>query len=158
MIQGHAARALRFILTWEKNSGAGKRIALPDAIATAFWSCGTLVFMQYDRDESGKMTPLPRPSIDTGLGLERLAAVVQGVHSNWESDLFRPIIQRVEELSGKECRGKDLDSVAIRVIADHSRACRFSYCRRYPSVQRRTGICAAADPEEGLAIRKVHRA
>ena len=81
--------------------------------------------MQYDRDESGKMTPLPRPSIDTGLGLERLAAVVQGVHSNWESDLFRPIIQRVEELSGKECRGKDLDSIAIRVIADHSRAAAF---------------------------------
>jgi alanyl-tRNA synthetase len=81
--------------------------------------------MQYERDETGQMRPLPRPSIDTGLGLERLAVVVQGVHSNWESDLFLPIIQRVEELSGKRCQGRDLDSVAIRVIADHSRAAAF---------------------------------
>ncbi len=71
------------------------------------------------------MTPLPRPSIDTGLGLERLAAVVQGFNSNWESDLFAPIIHHVEDLSGKKCTGQDLDSIAIRVIADHSRAAAF---------------------------------
>ena len=63
--------------------------------------------MQYDRDHEGKMTPLPRPSIDTGLGLERLAAVVQGkkakqVFTNWDSDLFLPVIQRVEALSGRK--------------------------------------------------------
>jgi alanyl-tRNA synthetase len=90
-----------------------------------FLELWNLVFMQYDRDASGKMTPLPRPSIDTGLGLERLAAVVEGVRSNWESDLFKPIIHRMEELSGKRCRGQDLDSIAIRVIADHSRAAAF---------------------------------
>jgi alanyl-tRNA synthetase len=105
--------------------GCGEPNCAPGCDCDRFLELWNLVFMQYDRDESGKMTPLPRPSIDTGLGLERLAAVVQGVHSNWESDLFRPIIQRVEELSGKECRGKDLDSIAIRVIADHSRAAAF---------------------------------
>jgi len=105
--------------------GCGEPDCAPGCDCDRFLELWNLVFMQYDRDESGKMTPLPRPSIDTGLGLERLAAVVQGVHSNWESDLFRPIIQRVEELSGKQCRGKDLDSIAIRVIADHSRAAAF---------------------------------
>ncbi|AFM25225.1 alanine--tRNA ligase [Desulfomonile tiedjei] len=97
----------------------------PECECDRFLELWNLVFMQYDRDASGKMSPLPRPSIDTGLGLERLAAVVQGVDSNWESDLFRPIIHYVEELSGKECRGNDRDSIAIRVIADHSRAAAF---------------------------------
>ena len=105
--------------------GCGSPDCGPGCDCDRFLELWNLVFMQFDRDASGKMTPLPRPSIDTGLGLERLAAVVQGVTSNWESDLFRPIIRRVEELSGKECRGKDLDSVAIRVIADHSRAAAF---------------------------------
>lgn len=81
-----------------------------------------LVFMQFDRDIAGVTTPLPRPSIDTGLGLERLAAVVQGAASNWESDLFKPMINHLEQLSGRVCRGKTLDAVAIRVIADHTRA------------------------------------
>ena len=84
-----------------------------------------LVFMQFERDASGTMTPLPKPSIDTGLGLERLAAVVQGVDSNWESDLFGPLIRHIEDLSGRECKGKNLDSIAIRVIADHTRAAAF---------------------------------
>ncbi|HMK37630.1 MAG TPA: alanine--tRNA ligase [Desulfomonilaceae bacterium] len=97
----------------------------PECDCDRFLELWNLVFMQFDRDSSGRMTPLPRPSIDTGLGLERLAAVVQGVKSNWESDLFKPIIHRVEQLSGKLCRGQDLDSVAIRVIADHSRAAAF---------------------------------
>jgi alanyl-tRNA synthetase len=105
--------------------GCGSSDCGPECDCDRFLELWNLVFMQFDRDASGKMTPLPRPSIDTGLGLERLAAVVQGVSSNWESDLFRPIIRRVEELSGKVCRGKDLDAVAIRVIADHSRAAAF---------------------------------
>jgi alanyl-tRNA synthetase len=90
-----------------------------------FLELWNLVFMQFERDSTGKMTPLPKPSIDTGLGLERLAAVVQGVRSNWESDLFKPIIKKIEELSGKICQGSNLDSIAIRVIADHSRAAAF---------------------------------
>jgi alanyl-tRNA synthetase len=97
----------------------------PDCDCDRFLELWNLVFMQFDRDASGKMTPLPRPSIDTGLGLERLAAVVQGKDSNWESDLFLPLIRHLEEISGRECKGKDLDSIAIRVIADHSRAAAF---------------------------------
>jgi alanyl-tRNA synthetase len=105
--------------------GCGSPDCAPGCDCDRFLELWNLVFMQFERDASGKMTPLPRPSIDTGLGLERLAAVVQGVKSNWESDLFRPIIHRVEELSGKVCKGHDLDAVAIRVIADHSRAAAF---------------------------------
>jgi alanyl-tRNA synthetase len=60
-----------------------------------------LVFMQFNRDASGKMTPLPKPSIDTGMGLERVAAVLQGKQSNYDTDLLRPLITRVEALCGK---------------------------------------------------------
>ena len=83
------------------------------------------VFTQFDRDQSGKLTPLPNPNIDTGMGLERLAAVVQGVYSNYDTDLFQPIIRFVEKVSGKTY-GKDPEAdVSIRVIADHSRAITF---------------------------------
>ncbi len=81
-----------------------------------------LVFMQCNRDESGKMTPLPKPSIDTGMGLERVAAVVQGVTSNYETDLFLPIMKRIEELSGHSIGESPQIDVCIKVIADHSRA------------------------------------
>ena len=83
------------------------------------------VFTQYDRDEAGKLTPLAKPSIDTGMGLERLTAVIQGVKSNYDTDLFAPIIRFVEKTSGKTY-GKNADhDVSIRVIADHSRAVTF---------------------------------
>ena len=83
------------------------------------------VFTQFDRDESGKLTPLPKPNIDTGMGLERLTAVIQGVKSNYDTDLFTPIIRFVEKISGKTY-GKNADNdVSIRVIADHSRAVTF---------------------------------
>jgi alanyl-tRNA synthetase len=83
------------------------------------------VFTQFNRDASGKLTPLPRPNIDTGMGLERLAAVVQGVYSNYDTDLFQPIIRFVEKVSGKTY-GKDPEAdVSIRVIADHSRSVTF---------------------------------
>ncbi len=107
--------------------GCDRPECAPGCDCDRFLELWNLVFMQFDRDASGQMTPLPRPSIDTGLGLERLAAVVQGVGSNWESDLFLPIVQHVEKLSGHRCSGmgNDRDSVAIRVIADHSRAAAF---------------------------------
>ncbi len=105
--------------------GCGNSDCGPECECDRFLELWNLVFMQFDRDASGRMTPLPKPSIDTGLGLERLAAVVQGVDSNWDSDLFTPIIRRVEGLSGIECKGRDRSSVAIRVIADHSRAAVF---------------------------------
>ncbi|TVP79420.1 alanine--tRNA ligase [Thioalkalivibrio sp.] len=80
-----------------------------------------LVFMQYDRDSEGVLTPLPHPSVDTGMGLERLAAVLQGVHSNYEIDLFQDLIQAAADIVGT----KDLESASLRVIADHIRAIAF---------------------------------
>ena len=90
-----------------------------------------LVFMQFDRDTSGKLTPLPKPSIDTGAGLERVTAVLQGVVSNYDTDLFTPLIKRAAELTGaslkkeieKEAHAKS--AASLRVIADHSRAATF---------------------------------
>ena len=90
-----------------------------------------LVFMQFDRDASGKLTPLPKPSIDTGMGLERIAAVLQGVISNYDTDLFTPLIKRAAELTEVSLK-KELDkeshtksAASLRVIADHSRAATF---------------------------------
>jgi alanyl-tRNA synthetase len=80
-----------------------------------------LVFMQYNRSADGTLTPLPHPSVDTGMGLERLAAVMQGVHSNYEIDLFRNLMQAAAALAGVT----DLDNSSLRVIADHIRACSF---------------------------------
>jgi alanyl-tRNA synthetase len=90
-----------------------------------------LVFMQFDRDASGKLNPLPKPSIDTGMGLERVAAVLQGVISNYDTDLFTPLVARAAELTGtslerelqKEAHAKP--AASLRVIADHSRATAF---------------------------------
>jgi alanyl-tRNA synthetase len=90
-----------------------------------------LVFMQFDRDASGKLNPLPKPSIDTGMGLERITAVLQGVISNYETDLFTPLLKRAAELTGASLK-TELDKEAgtksaasLRVIADHSRAATF---------------------------------
>ncbi|HEV8046564.1 MAG TPA: alanine--tRNA ligase [Terriglobales bacterium] len=90
-----------------------------------------LVFMQFDRDASGKLNPLPKPSIDTGMGLERVTAVLQGVISNYDTDLFTPLIQKASELTNTSLK-KELDKKAhakgaasLRVIADHSRAATF---------------------------------
>jgi alanyl-tRNA synthetase len=84
-----------------------------------------LVFMQFNRDASGKMTPLPRPSIDTGMGLERIAAVLQGKLSSWETDLFAPLIARTSTLAGKRYGVREPDDVSMRVIADHGRTATF---------------------------------
>ncbi len=83
-----------------------------------------LVFMQFNRDESGNMTPLPRPSIDTGAGLERLTSILQNVPSNFDTDLFKPILTFVEEITGKTYDPGEA-GFPFRVIADHSRACTF---------------------------------
>lgn len=84
-----------------------------------------LVFMQYNRDEKGVLHPLPNPSIDTGMGLERIASVMQCVDSNFDTDLFKPIINFCEEISSKQYGKNQKDDVAIRVIADHLRAMTF---------------------------------
>ena len=84
-----------------------------------------LVFMQYNRDASGTLHPLPKPSIDTGMGLERLAAVAQGVYSNYDSDLFTPVLTAIAARAGTEYGKKDTSDRSMRVIADHLRAVAF---------------------------------
>ena len=93
----------------------------PDEDGDRYVEIWNLVFMQYDRSADGKLTPLPKPSVDTGMGLERIAAVMQGVHSNYDIDLFKNLIRAAAELAGTT----DLASSSLRVIADHIRACSF---------------------------------
>ena len=87
-----------------------------------FLEIWNLVFMQYNRDASGHLTPLSQQSIDTGMGLERITGILQGVHSTYDTDLLRPIISTVEEFIGKPYGHNDKDDVSMRVIADHLRA------------------------------------
>jgi alanyl-tRNA synthetase len=84
-----------------------------------------LVFMQYDRSSDGVLTPLPRPSIDTGMGLERLTAVVQGVYANYDTDLFQVVVQKAASLAKIRYGEDPVKDVALKVIADHSRAATF---------------------------------
>ncbi|MDL1968721.1 MAG: alanine--tRNA ligase [Deltaproteobacteria bacterium] len=84
-----------------------------------------LVFMQFNRDASGKMTPLPKPSIDTGMGLERIVSIIQNVPTNYETDLIIPVINKTESLSEKRLGDSSEDDIAMKVIADHSRAAAF---------------------------------
>jgi len=84
-----------------------------------------LVFMQFEQNENGRMTPLPKPSIDTGMGLERMAAVLQGKTSNWETDLFAPLIAAISEMAEREYPGRDERDISVRLIADHVRAAAF---------------------------------
>src|SRR5438270_4867725 len=93
----------------------------PDADGDRYIEIWNLVFMQYNRDEQGSMNPLPRPSVDTGMGLERIAAVLQGKHSNYDIDLFQDLIRA----AARETHAKDLKSPSLNVIADHIRACSF---------------------------------
>ena len=97
----------------------------PDDGGGRFVEIWNLVFMQFDRDESGKDTPLPRPSIDTGLGLERIAAVLQGHLSNYDTDLLRPIVLRAAELLRVSFGADEKTDTALRINADHARATAF---------------------------------
>lgn len=110
-----------------EKAGCGRKECAPGCDCDRYLELWNLVFMQYERDESGEMTPLPRPSIDTGMGLERVAAVIQGAPSNYETDLLRPVVSSVEEISNTKYadgKGGAADS-SMRVIADHSRAACF---------------------------------
>ncbi len=97
----------------------------PDDAGGRFVEIWNLVFMQFDRSADGVMTPLPRPSIDTGLGLERVAAVLQGKLSNYDTDLLRPMIDRAGELIGVAYGDDPRSDVALRINADHARATAF---------------------------------
>ncbi len=103
---------------------AGGPPGSPEEDGDRYIEIWNLVFMQFNRDEAGTMHPLPKPSVDTGLGLERLTAVLQGVHSNYEIDLFQSLIQA----AARETHTQDLESPSLRVIADHIRACAFLVC------------------------------
>jgi alanyl-tRNA synthetase len=100
---------------------AGGPPGSPDADGDRYIEIWNLVFMQFDRSEAGVLTPLPKPCVDTGMGLERLAAVLQHVHSNYEIDLFRNLVRAAARATG--C--VDLTSSSLKVIADHIRACSF---------------------------------
>ena len=93
----------------------------PDEDGDRYVEIWNLVFMQYNRAADGMLVPLPKPSVDTGMGLERVAAVMQGVHSNYDIDLFKSLIRSAAEVTGTE----NLQSSSLRVIADHIRACTF---------------------------------
>ncbi|MFK5985707.1 MAG: alanine--tRNA ligase [Pseudomonadota bacterium] len=104
----------------------GKNIAggppgSPDEDGDRYIEIWNLVFMQYNRDKSGALNPLPKPSVDTGMGLERLAAILQGVHNNYDIDLFQALIKAAAKLANSD----DLENKSLRVIADHIRACAF---------------------------------
>ena len=100
---------------------AGGPPGTPDEDGDRYVEIWNLVFMQYDRSSDGVLVPLPKPSVDTGMGLERVAAVMQGVHSNYDIDLFKSLIQAAADITGTV----DLESSSLRVIADHIRACTF---------------------------------
>jgi alanyl-tRNA synthetase len=100
---------------------AGGPPGSPDADGDRYIEIWNLVFMQYDRAADGTLTPLPKPSVDTGMGLERIAAVMQHVNNNYDIDLFQQIIKAMAKLSGT----KDLSNTSLRVIADHIRSCSF---------------------------------
>src|SRR5574337_806150 len=107
---------------WDHGPGvAGSPPGSSESEGDRYVEIWNLVFMQFDRDADGRLTPLPKPCVDTGMGLERIAAVMQGVHSNYDIDLFKHLIKAAAEVTG----AKDLSSPSLRVIADHIRACSF---------------------------------
>lgn len=100
---------------------AGGPPGSPDEDGDRYVEIWNLVFMQFDRTPEGELKPLPKPSVDTGMGLERLAAVMQGVHNNYDTDIFRLILQKIAQLSHQDT----LTHTSMRVIADHIRSCSF---------------------------------
>jgi len=105
--------------------GCGKPECKLGCECDRFLEIWNLVFMQFNRDADGKMTPLPKPSIDTGLGLERLVSIIQDVPTNYDTDLILPIMKKAEDLSEKKIGESKEADVAMKVIADHSRAAAF---------------------------------
>ncbi len=104
---------------------AGRRCLGPACECDRWLEVWNLVFMQFNRDAAGTLTPLPKPSIDTGMGLERVAAIMQGKTSNFETDLLWPILEGAVKLARKTYGASETDDVSLRVIADHARAATF---------------------------------
>jgi alanyl-tRNA synthetase len=108
-----------------KDFGCGKAECKPNCDCGRFSEIWNLVFTQYNQDQNGQRTPLPKPNIDTGMGLERTLAAIQGKSSPYETDLFFPLVDKIRHLSGKEYgRDEDIDR-AIRIVAEHSRGIAF---------------------------------
>ncbi len=105
--------------------GCGKPDCAPGCDCDRYLELWNLVFMQFNRRDDGVLEPLPKPSIDTGMGLERIAAVIQKVPSNYDTDLFSPMMEKIEELSGYRYGTNAEKDVSVKVIADHSRAAAF---------------------------------
>ncbi|MCG9737729.1 alanine--tRNA ligase [Shewanella insulae] len=99
----------------------GGRPGTPEEDGDRFIEIWNIVFMQYNRQADGAMDPLPKPSVDTGMGIERIAAIMQGVHSNYEIDIFQSLIKKTAEILGVT----DLENKSLRVVADHIRSCAF---------------------------------
>ena len=121
--------------------------AFPSDAGGRFVEIWNLVFMQFNRDASGVLTPLPRPSIDTGMGLERVAAVLQGKLSNYDTDLIRPIVERAADLFGVAYGADARVDTALRIAADHARAAAFLI---------HDGVLPANDGR-GYVLRKIMR-
>jgi alanyl-tRNA synthetase len=106
-----------------------------------------LVFMQYNRDATGAMAPLPSPSIDTGMGFERITTILQGKNNNYDTDLFQPLLRKIADISGREYGSDPNDDVSMRIIADHARAATFVIADgQYPGNDKR-----------GYVLRKIMR-
>jgi len=105
--------------------GCGREDCAPGCDCDRYLEYWNLVFMQYDRAEDGTLTPLPKQNIDTGMGLERLAAILQSVSSNFETDILRSIMERAEELTGVTYGTSEKQDVSLRILADHARAVTF---------------------------------
>jgi alanyl-tRNA synthetase len=105
--------------------GCGKPSCAPNCDCGRFTELWNLVFTQYDQDEAGNRTPLPRPNIDTGMGLERTAAVMQGKSSIYDTDLFTPLLEHISTLVGRKYGEDDDTDTAMRVIAEHGRGITF---------------------------------
>jgi len=122
---GPCGPCTEIIYDFGEDVGCGKDSCAPDCDCGRFSEIWNLVFTQYNQDKEGRRTPLPKPNIDTGMGLERTAAIMQGKTTVYESDLFTPLLGRISELTGKKygC-DKDID-IAMRIVAEHSRGIPF---------------------------------
>ena len=134
-------------------AGCGRPECAPGCDCDRYLELWNLVFMQFDRDERGGLTPLPKKNIDTGMGLERVAAVLQGVTNNFETDLLRSLMDRMAGLAGVRYGEDEGHDTSLRIVADHARAMTFLISDGVPALQRGTGIHPAPHHPPGRTPR-----